>query len=159
MATLAKHVYHSRITGACACGYPDYVDTFLTTFGAEIRRLRLARRLTQDALAERCHLTPKYLSEVENGHVNPSLRVLDALARQGFGITLAELFSGPAAWSTARPQIARIVSMLDDESEEVCAVVARVVESVLAPIGDLHAPTRKRAPRRRKPTGSPTETP
>jgi hypothetical protein len=49
--------------------------------------------------------------------------------------------------------------MLDDESEEVCAVVARVVESVLAPVDDLHAPTRKRAPRRRKPTGSPNETP
>ena len=49
--------------------------------------------LTQEALAEAAGVTAKYVSEVENGHVNPSFVVLHDLAEKGFNLSLAAFFS------------------------------------------------------------------
>lgn len=96
--------------------------------------MRQAKHLTQDALAERAGLTAKYLSEVENGHVNPSLKVLHALANEGLGVTISELFGGPLSVAATRPDVAKIVSLLEPETDEVCATVARIVEAVVGPL-------------------------
>ncbi|MFZ4580763.1 MAG: helix-turn-helix domain-containing protein [Myxococcota bacterium] len=91
------------------------MDPLFQTFGEQVRRMRLARRLTQDALAERAELTPKYVSEIENGHVNPSLKVIHAIAVDGLGVSVAELFAGPLALSPARPVVAKLVASLQSE--------------------------------------------
>lgn len=109
------------------------MDPLLATFGAQVRRLRLAKHLTQDALAERTELTPKYLSEIENGHVNPSLKVIHAISVAGLGLSVSELFSGPLAASPLRPEIAQIVASLQNEPADICAVAARVVEAIIGP--------------------------
>lgn len=99
--------------------------------------MRRARRLTQEQLAERAGLTPKYVSEIENGHANPSVKVLFAIATDGLEITLPELLGGLVGRPLNRPAVARILELLEDEPEDVCIVVSRVVEAVVRPLADL----------------------
>lgn len=46
-----------------------------------IARLRMAKAWTQEQLAERAHLAPRYLQRIERGNVNLSVVVLVQLAR------------------------------------------------------------------------------
>jgi len=50
------------------------------TFGAQLRSWRLARRLSQEALADRAGVSARHLSFVENGRSQPSREVVLALA-------------------------------------------------------------------------------
>ncbi len=59
--------------------------------GRRILSLRQARRLTQQELGERAGLNYKYLGAVERGQENPSLVVLERIAR-GLGVDLVDLF-------------------------------------------------------------------
>ena len=48
--------------------------------GGNIRRLRKAAGLSQEALAERAGFAMRYVSGIERGEENPSLRILVMLA-------------------------------------------------------------------------------
>ena len=48
--------------------------------GANIRRLRKARGLTQEALAHEAGAAMRYIAGVERGEENPSLRILVKIA-------------------------------------------------------------------------------
>jgi transcriptional regulator with XRE-family HTH domain len=61
-------------------------------FGARLRKLRQKHGWTQVVMAERFGLDGSYLADVERGRRNIALLNLDLIA-QGFGITLAQLFS------------------------------------------------------------------
>jgi len=50
-------------------------------FGAELRAARLAAQLTQQEVAERAEVDPVFISFLENGHRQPSLRVVLSLER------------------------------------------------------------------------------
>lgn len=50
-------------------------------FGREVRRLRKARRLTIERLAELAELSTNYLGAVERGEKNPSLGTIIGIAR------------------------------------------------------------------------------
>jgi transcriptional regulator with XRE-family HTH domain len=50
------------------------------TVGAVVRTHREAQGLTQKALAQRCQLSPVYISQIEKGERRPSLPVCRALA-------------------------------------------------------------------------------
>jgi transcriptional regulator with XRE-family HTH domain len=54
---------------------------YLQSVAANVRRLRLRRGLTQEALAERAGLDLSYEQRVERGATNLSMGVLVALAR------------------------------------------------------------------------------
>jgi transcriptional regulator with XRE-family HTH domain len=62
-------------------------------FGARLRRLRVARGLSQEALAERAELHWTYVSGVERGVRNPGLNTIGRLAK-ALGVTPARLLSG-----------------------------------------------------------------
>lgn len=49
-------------------------------YGAILRRYRLQRNLTLRELGERTGLTPSYISQIERGVVQPSLKVLEDLS-------------------------------------------------------------------------------
>ena len=53
-----------------------------TVLGAQVRELRRARGLTQEALAEELGVTPRYLAGIERGERNLTLDSVDALASQ-----------------------------------------------------------------------------
>jgi transcriptional regulator with XRE-family HTH domain len=66
------------------------MGTLRQRFGANLRRLRQARRLTQERLADRAGLDPKYLGSVERGQENISLDRIERLAR-ALGVDAVEL--------------------------------------------------------------------
>lgn len=55
------------------------------------RRLRLEKGWSQEDAAAATQIHPTYWSQIETGKRNPSLMVVDRVAR-GLGVTVAELF-------------------------------------------------------------------
>lgn len=52
-----------------------------TTLGEQLRAIRLARGLTQEQLAEKLDVTPRYLAGIERGERNLTLDSVDVLAQ------------------------------------------------------------------------------
>ncbi len=75
------------------------MDRYVT--GAVIRRLRENKELTQEALAERIHVSSKTVSKWETGQGLPDISLLEPLA-EALGISLKELFSGECIRNTNR---------------------------------------------------------
>ena len=68
-------------------------NPILLAFGANIRRLREKKGLSQRALATRAGLDPTYISGIERAVRNPSLKSIESLAR-GLGCSMAETCRG-----------------------------------------------------------------
>lgn len=69
---------------------PSWLMNVVRLFGENVRKERLARCLTQQELAARLEMERSYLSELERGRRNPTVRVLGALA-QALGVEPWEL--------------------------------------------------------------------
>jgi transcriptional regulator with XRE-family HTH domain len=61
--------------------------------GNRVRSLRRKHGWTQVEMAERLGVDRSYLSEIETGKKDPSLRVMKTIA-DGFGISLSRLLRG-----------------------------------------------------------------
>jgi transcriptional regulator with XRE-family HTH domain len=68
-------------------------DALLVRFGHRVRDLRRGLGLSQEAFATACGLDRTYVSGIERGRRNVSLRNLAALAR-ALGVTVSELTRG-----------------------------------------------------------------
>jgi len=68
-------------------------DAILKKFGECLRLLRNKRGLSQEEFAARCKLDRTYISGIERGRRNPSLRNIKKIAAE-LGVTLSELFRG-----------------------------------------------------------------
>ncbi len=53
----------------------------LSSFGQNVRNLRNASGLTQQRVATIAHLDPTYISGIERGVRNPTLRIISRLAK------------------------------------------------------------------------------
>jgi transcriptional regulator with XRE-family HTH domain len=71
-----------------------------TLIARNIRRLRVARALSQEMLAVDAGIDRTYLSRLERGHENPTVTVLEKLAR-ALSSNIEELFRLPPAGETA----------------------------------------------------------
>lgn len=60
-------------------------------FGKRVHELRLQRRLPQDVFANMAQVHRNYLSDVERGKRNVSIRVVDQIAK-ALGVDIKELF-------------------------------------------------------------------
>jgi len=69
------------------------------TFGANVRRWRRERGLSQEELASRAELHPTYVSGIETGYRNPTVKIVGRIA-EALSIEPAELFR-PIAKSDA----------------------------------------------------------
>lgn len=84
----------------------------LRPLGAQLRRLRHERRLSQEKLAELSGLNYKYIGRVELAKAEPGADVLVKLAR-GLGVPVGELFEtitpsgNPPTWPAAEIDAAR----------------------------------------------------
>jgi transcriptional regulator with XRE-family HTH domain len=72
----------------------DRAEQLRYRLGARIRALRDARGLTQETIADRIEVTPKYVSQLECGQRSPSWETLVAIAHHGFEMKLAALMFG-----------------------------------------------------------------
>lgn len=66
-------------------------NTVLDLFGRRLRQFRMQQNLTQEALAKKIGLHPNYISDVENGRRNISLRIVAKLA-SGLGVNIKDFF-------------------------------------------------------------------
>jgi transcriptional regulator with XRE-family HTH domain len=94
-----------------------------------VRRSRDAAGLTQEAVARRAHLTAKFISEIENGHVNPSIEVVARLVEQGLELPLSAFFAVDIG--DTRSDIERIVALLGGQPAATRRRVLRVVQALL----------------------------
>lgn len=67
----------------------------IENFGPNVKKFRLARGMTQKQLAEKVHIIPKSISEIERGVSYTSFETLDLLA-EALDVTAADLFGSPA---------------------------------------------------------------
>lgn len=68
---------------------PEALRTFVKV-GKAIRAARKAKQLTLEELAERAHLSPQHLLDIEHGRTNVTLASLAGIAR-GLGVQLRDL--------------------------------------------------------------------
>ena len=71
---------------------PNRAVKLQKTFGETIRHERLARNLTQEALAEKSELSLNFIGNLERGEKLPSLDTMVKLA-DALGIKVAELMA------------------------------------------------------------------
>jgi transcriptional regulator with XRE-family HTH domain len=87
--------------------------------GRQIKRLRARLGLTQDALAERVQISPKYLSNIERGRENPTLDTLLRLAKS-LKVEPWEVFlvdTEPLDRQALRTKIGHLLEQADDEEQ------------------------------------------
>ena len=60
-------------------------------FGRRVKELRLIQNISQEELAFRCGISKNYISDVERGTRNVSLKSIEKIAN-GFAVNLKELF-------------------------------------------------------------------
>jgi len=65
----------------------------LARFGQRVRERRMLLGLSQEAFADRCRLDRTYISGIERGKRNVSLRNIEVIART-LGISISELTQG-----------------------------------------------------------------
>lgn len=65
-------------------------------FAANMRRIRKAKELTQEKVAELAELHPNYVSSVERGERNISIHNIERIAK-ALGVTMAELVTAPVS--------------------------------------------------------------
>ena len=68
-------------------------DPILCSFGQSLAKLRRAKELSQEALAERADLDRTYLSDIERGVRNPGIRNVVLIAK-ALGVSASDLLKG-----------------------------------------------------------------
>ena len=79
---------------------------------SRLRHFRVDAKLTQEDLARAAKLTAKFVSQIENGRVNPSIAVIARLVEDGLQLPLAAFFAH------------EVVGDLRDDLEKCVALVA-----------------------------------
>jgi len=64
-----------------------------SVIGTNVRKLRNKKKLSQEELAFNAEIDRSYLSEIENGHKNLSVEMLDQIAG-ALDVKISELFRG-----------------------------------------------------------------
>ena len=67
------------------------MDKIEVKFGHRIKELRLKQNISQEELAFRCGLSKNYISDVERGTRNVSLKSIEKIAK-GLAVNLKGLF-------------------------------------------------------------------
>lgn len=65
----------------------------LVSFGRRVRALRGKQGLSQEAFAFKCAIDRTYISGIERGRRNPSLKSIERIAKT-LGVSLGKLFNG-----------------------------------------------------------------
>jgi len=60
--------------------FVEVKTTLRKQFGLNVKQLRLAAGLSQEAFADRCGFARSYMSRIERGNANPSLDAVEVLA-------------------------------------------------------------------------------
>lgn len=96
-------------------------------FGAHVRKLRHARELTQEELAERSGLSVDAIRRIERGAFSPSLETIRKLC-EGLGISFRTMFTGFER--ERRVQVAELCDFLEQRNPREIQIAWRVVRAL-----------------------------
>lgn len=108
-------------------------DKFLIMLGERIRALRNAQGLTQEVLAERADLTPKYIGQIERAETNPTVKTLQRIA-SSLNISMEKLFSFQDSDESATKMelfISKIIGVLREKDENTIETVDEIFSDIL----------------------------
>ena len=97
------------------------MDSYVT--GAIIRSLREKKKMTQEELADRIHVSSKAVSKWETGKGYPDISLLETLAK-ALDISVIELLSGDAVRNSNR------IANITKSRLYVCPVCGNVIQSI-----------------------------
>lgn len=106
------------------------------TVGTKLRQFRTHAHITQEALAHAAKLTPKFVSQIENGHVNPSIGVLSRLVEDGLKIPLSLFFADGDDGDDVREDIAKLTALFAEQPSGVRRLALRVLEALCHGVND-----------------------
>jgi transcriptional regulator with XRE-family HTH domain len=124
-------------------GNPRPRPAILKPLGAQLRRLRLERSLSQERLAERAGLNYKYIGQVELAKQDPGADVLVRLAR-ALGVPVGQLFE------TITPQDAVPHKLSPADIDTMCQALEALTAVVERVRTRQSRPLPSRAPRQRR---------
>ncbi|OFV95681.1 MAG: hypothetical protein A3H28_15485 [Acidobacteria bacterium RIFCSPLOWO2_02_FULL_61_28] len=104
----------------------------LYLFGKRVRTIRRAAKITQEDAAEKAHLNPKYLGEIERGEKRPSFEAILALAR-ALNVSPAAFFQFDREESNEKVLRRRIEVLLQKSSPAQLQQAYRILKAVLEP--------------------------
>ena len=88
----------------------------LKLFGMRIKELRTIRKLSQEQLAEKAAISPKYMSRIEMGQQFPSINVITKLAN-ALQVELKDFFEFDNEVRNTK-ELKEIISVLLKETDE-----------------------------------------
>jgi transcriptional regulator with XRE-family HTH domain len=97
--------------------------------GLRIKELRRISGLSQEKLAEKMGISPKYLSSIERGKENPTLDTFIKVAK-ALNLELMEIFDFSHKGKSARDLKKFINSMLKSRDEEKLTLAAKVIKAI-----------------------------
>jgi transcriptional regulator with XRE-family HTH domain len=101
-------------------------EAIVADIGRRLRHFRGESGMTQEAVARAAKLSPKFVSQIENGRVNPSIAVLTRLVEDGLGLSFAVFF----AWSSGDGDLSSVVALLAAQPLDRRKKIIRAVESL-----------------------------
>jgi transcriptional regulator with XRE-family HTH domain len=110
------------------------MDTAVRRFSSRLYNLRMARNLTQEALAARAKLHPGFISTLERGTKIPSLVTVDQVAK-GLGVWISALLEDDIetkAGSAIRKEILLIAALLERRDLATVRRIRKAVECLTA---------------------------
>jgi transcriptional regulator with XRE-family HTH domain len=100
----------------------------MSEVATRLRHFRTSAGITQETLARSAKLTPKFVSQIENGHVNPSIGVLARLVENGLKLPLAAFFATDT--DDMRDDLTKLVSIFAIQSADVRRCALRVMRAL-----------------------------
>ncbi len=97
--------------------------------GRRIRALRKLKNLTQERLGERSGINYKHLGAIERGEENPSLSVLQKIAK-GLGVEIRELFSFQHEETDSTKLRRMIFDLVKDKKVERLQLILKIVKAI-----------------------------
>ena len=103
------------------------MSSILKSVGAQIRSLRKARLLSQEALAERSDLHYTMIGAVERGERNVTLENLAKIAK-GLAVPLRELFPQQSKRVDSVNELIALLAITDQSTSDLILSVAKLIQ-------------------------------
>jgi transcriptional regulator with XRE-family HTH domain len=104
----------------------------LRLFGRRVRAIRKTAQITQEDAAERAHLNPKYLGEIERGEKRPSFEAILALGA-ALDVSPAAFFHFDKEDRNEKALRRKIEALLQNSDPEQLQQVHRLLRALLEP--------------------------
>lgn len=97
--------------------------------GARIKDIRYRKDFTQEELAEKININPKYLSSIERGKENPTLNTLIKLS-ESLDVNLNDIFHQIEIEDPAKRK-ALLISLLDEADDNQLKLAYRILSAII----------------------------